>query len=211
MKAKKLDIIVLISGSGSNLQAFIDQANELNINIKAVISNKADAYGIERAKQANIETLILSHQNYDSREAFDHILQSEIDKIKPDLIVLAGFMRILSAKFVNHFQDRILNIHPSLLPKYKGLNTHQRAIDAHDSYHGASVHVVTAELDDGPVIIQGRLEISPKDTATSLQQRIHQIEHKIYPQAIKWIANGDIKLYQGKVIEARALDRLISI
>jgi len=139
MEAKKLDIVVLISGSGSNLQAFIDQADDLNINIKAVISNKADAYGIERAKQANIAALVLPHKNFDSREAFDHALQAEIDKIKPDLIILAGFMRILSAEFVNHFANKILNIHPSLLPKYKGLNTHQRAIEANDRYHGASV------------------------------------------------------------------------
>ena len=210
MEAKKLDIVVLISGSGSNLQAFIDQADDLNINIKAVISNKADAYGIERAKQANIATLVLPHKNFDSREAFDHALQAEIDKIKPDLIILAGFMRILSAEFVNHFANKILNIHPSLLPKYKGLNTHQRAIEANDRYHGASVHVVTAELDDGPVIIQGRLKISSEDTADTLQQKIHAIEHKIYPQAVKWLANGDIKVSQGEILEMTALDRLIT-
>lgn len=210
MEAKKLDIVVLISGSGSNLQAFIDQADGLNINIKAVISNKADAYGIERAKQANIATLVLPHKNFDSREAFDHALQAEIDKIKPDLIILAGFMRILSAEFVNHFANKILNIHPSLLPKYKGLNTHQRAIEANDRYHGASVHVVTAELDDGPVIIQGRLKISSEDTADTLQQKIHAIEHKIYPQAVKWLANGDIKVSQGEILEMTALDRLIT-
>ena len=210
MEAKKLDIVVLISGSGSNLQAFIDQADGLNINIKAVISNKADAYGIERAKQANIATLVLPHKNFDSREAFDHALQAEIDKIKPDLIILAGFMRILSAEFVNHFANKILNIHPSLLPKYKGLNTHQRAIEANDRYHGASVHVVTAELDDGPVIIQGRLKISSEDTADTLQQKIHAIEHKIYPQAVKWLANGDIKVSQGEILEMTVLDRLIT-
>ena len=210
MEAKKLDIVVLISGSGSNLQAFIDQADGLNINIKAVISNKADAYGIERAKQANIATLVLPHKNFDSREAFDHALQAEIDKIKPDLIILAGFMRILSAEFVNHFANKILNIHPSLLPKYKGLNTHQRAIEANDRYHGASVHVVTAELDDGPVIIQGRLKISSEDTADTLQQKIHSIEHKIYPQAVKWLANGDIKVSQGEILEMTVLDRLIT-
>ena len=210
MEANKLDIVVLISGSGSNLQAFIDQADDLNINIKAVISNKADAYGIERAKQANIATLVLPHKNFDSREAFDHALQAEIDKIKPDLIILAGFMRILSAEFVNHFANKILNIHPSLLPKYKGLNTHQRAIEANDRYHGASVHVVTAELDDGPVIIQGRLKISSEDTADTLQQKIHAIEHKIYPQAVKWLANGDIKVSQGEILEMTALDRLIT-
>ena len=210
MEAKKLDIVVLISGSGSNLQAFIDQADDLNINIKAVISNKADAYGIERAKQANIAALVLPHKNFDSREAFDHALQAEIDKIKPDLIILAGFMRILSAEFVNHFANKILNIHPSLLPKYKGLNTHQRAIEANDRYHGASVHVVTAELDDGPVIIQGRLKISSEDTADTLQQKIHAIEHKIYPQAVKWLANGDIKVSQGEILEMTVLDRLIT-
>lgn len=210
MNSKKLDVVVLISGSGSNLQAFIDQADKLNINIKAVISNKANAFGLQRAKKAHINTFVLSHKDFACREAFDQKLQQVIDKIRPDLIILAGFMRILSADFVTHFTDKIVNIHPSLLPKYKGLNTHQRAIDANEKFHGASVHIVTPELDDGPIIVQGQLEILPHDTAESLQQRIHPLEHKIYTQAIQWIANGDIKISQGKIIESSALDRLIN-
>lgn len=211
MSTNKLDVVVLISGSGSNLQAFIDNADELHINIKAVISNKADAYGLERAKKANIDTVVLPHQEFDSREAFDATLQEKIDTLQPGLIILAGFMRILSAEFVQHFADKVINIHPSLLPKYKGLNTHQRAIDAQETHHGASVHLVTPELDDGPVIIQGRLAIQADDTAETLQKRIHPLEHKIYPQAVKWIASGDIKIDQGKVTETTPLKRLITL
>lgn len=211
MNSKKLAIVVLISGSGSNLQVFIDRSEELNIHIKAVISNIADAYGLERAKKAGIPAVALAHSGFDSRDDFDAVLAKEIDKHQAEVVILAGFMRILSASFVNHFADKILNIHPSLLPKYKGLHTHQRALDAGDEFHGASVHLVTAELDDGPVIIQGQLSIQADDTADSLQQRIHSIEHKIYPQALKWISSGDIQIRNGRIIEKNLLDRLVTI
>ena len=211
MSSTKLSVIVLISGSGSNLQAFIDRAEELNITIKAVISNIESAYGLERAKKANIPALTLPHENFNSREEFDISLANNINKYQPDLVILAGFMRILSADFVKAFKDKVINIHPSLLPKYKGLNTHQRAIDAGDEFHGASVHVVTPELDDGPVIIQGQLRIEEGATVNSLQQQIHTIEHQIYPQAVKWIANGDITIEHGQIIEPQPLERLITI
>jgi len=211
MNSSPLKVVVLISGSGSNLQAFIDQAKEINIEIQAVLSNKAEAFGLERAKKANIPAIALPHSDFDSREDFDQALIKELDQYNPELIILAGFMRILSPSFVNHFKDKIINIHPSLLPKYKGLNTHQRAIDAGDEHHGASVHLVTAELDDGPVIIQGQLDINADDTAESLQQRIHTIEHKIYPQAVKWIAKGDIQIENDVIHEINTINRQLKI
>ena len=211
MNSSPLKVVVLISGSGSNLQAFIDHAKEINIEIQAVLSNKAEAFGLERAKKANIPAIALPHSDFDSREDFDQALIKELDQYNPELIILAGFMRILSPSFVNHFKDKIINIHPSLLPKYKGLNTHQRAIDAGDEHHGASVHLVTAELDDGPVIIQGQLDINADDTAESLQQRIHTIEHKIYPQAVKWIAKGDIQIENDVIHEINTINRQLKI
>jgi len=149
-------IVVLISGNGSNLQAVIDACEDKKINgdVVAVISNKPDVYGLERATNHNITANVVNHKSYDSREEYDEHLQVEIDKHQPDLVVLAGFMRILTPQFVEHYQGRMINIHPSLLPKYQGLNTHQRAIDAGDDVHGVSVHFVTAELDGGPVILQ---------------------------------------------------------
>jgi phosphoribosylglycinamide formyltransferase-1 len=188
-------LVVLISGNGSNLQAIIDDIakNNLPAQIVAVISNKADAYGLERAKKANIEQRVLSHQDYPSREDFDIALKNLIDSFQPDLIILAGFMRILSNEFVEHFSHKMMNIHPSLLPKYKGLNTHQRAIDAGDKVHGCSVHFVTPELDDGPVILQATVEIKKNDTAEALAERVHEQEHKIYPEAIRLFAENKIK------------------
>ena len=189
-------LVVLVSGNGSNLQAIIDDItnNNLPAQVVAVISNKAEAYGLERAKKAGIEQRVLSHQNYDSREDFDAALKQLIDSFQPDLLILAGFMRILSNDFVEHYSQKMLNIHPSLLPKYKGLNTHQRAIDAGDSKHGCSVHFVTPELDDGPVILQATVDIHPDDTAESLANRVHEQEHKIYPQAIRLFAEKKIKI-----------------
>lgn len=188
-------LVVLISGNGSNLQAIIDDIanNNLPAQVVAVISNKADAFGLERAKQAGIEQRVLSHQNYDSREQYDVELKNLIDSFQPDLIILAGFMRILSNEFVNHYLQRMMNIHPSLLPKYKGLNTHQRVIDAGDKEHGCSVHFVTPELDDGPVILQATVEVKENDTAETLATRVHEQEHKIYPKAIRLFAENKIK------------------
>jgi phosphoribosylglycinamide formyltransferase-1 len=195
-------IVVLISGSGSNLQALIDQSlqGELNINICAVISNKADAYGLERAKSAGIATHALNHKSFDSREEFDIELQKIIDQYQPKLVVLAGFMRILTETFTKHFEGRMLNIHPSLLPKYKGLNTHQRAIDANDKEHGVSVHFVSSELDAGAVILQASTEIEKEETAETLATKIHALEHIIYPLALKWFSEGRLAFHDGDAI-----------
>lgn len=188
-------IVVLISGSGSNLQAIMDavDAGQISGQIEAVLSNKADAYGLERARRSDIPALVLNHKDFESRELFDLAMIEKIDQYKPDLIVLAGFMRILSAHFVRHYQGRMINIHPSLLPKYKGLHTHQRAIDAGDLEHGCTVHFVTEELDGGPLAVQGKVSIDPDDSAESLQGKIHKIEHKIYPLAVEWICSERLK------------------
>ncbi len=194
-------VVVLISGSGSNLQAIMDncQAGKIDGEVVAVISNKADAYGLVRAKNAGIDALVLSHKGFPSRESFDQALAEKIDLYQPDYIVLAGFMRILSDSFVERYHGKMINIHPSLLPKYKGLNTHQRAIEAGDKEHGASVHFVTPALDDGPVIIQSAVAIEAGDDAGSLQQKVHRIEHIIYPQALVWLCSGQVKL-QGRTV-----------
>lgn len=189
MSTTKLPIVVLISGGGSNLQAIIDAAsNDLPVEIRAVISNKADAYGLERAKQAGIETVVIDHTQFDSRETFDAELSRSIDSYSPELVVLAGFMRILSDGFVHHYNGRMLNIHPSLLPRYKGTNTHARAIEAGDSEAGCSVHLVTAELDSGQVLLQARVPILEGDTAETLAARVLVEEHRIYPEAIRQFA-----------------------
>lgn len=188
-------LVVLISGNGTNLQAIIDSiANEqLPAKIVKVISNKADAYGLQRAEKAGIEHQVLSYANFTSREQYDQALKEIIDEQQPDLVILAGFMRILSAHFVEHYANKMLNIHPSLLPKYKGLNTHQRVLDAGEKEHGCSVHFVTPELDDGPVILQATVEVKDDDTAATLAQRVHEQEHHIYPQAIRIFAENKSK------------------
>lgn len=190
-----LRIVVLLSGNGSNLQAIIDsiEAKKLPAQIVAVISNKPEAYGIVRAKNAGIPAEVLSHTNFSDRNLYDSALKDLIDKYNPDLVVLAGFMRILSPDFVEHYLHRMLNIHPSLLPKYKGLNTHQRVLDAGEKEHGCSVHFVTPELDDGPVILQAKIQVNEDDTAETLAARIHEQEHLIYPEAIKQYAENKLK------------------
>ncbi len=191
-----LKLVVLISGSCSNLQAIIDAIEHggLNARIMAVVSNRPDAYGLERARRHGIATVALDHTTFASRELFDQALAESIDRYQPDLLVLAGYMRILSAQFIDHFFPRMLNIHPSLLPRYQGLNTHQRALDNGDAEHGISIHVVTPELDAGPVILQGRFAIEVDDTAESLQQKGHQLEHRMYPQVLQWLAEGRLNL-----------------
>lgn len=183
-------LVVLISGSGSNLQAIIDacERGEINGYVAAVISNKADAYGLERAKKHGIATHVLNHKEYDSREAYDEQLMNVIDSFEPNLVVLAGFMRILTPSLVQKYSGKMLNIHPSLLPKYQGLNTHQRAIDANDDVHGVSVHFVTEELDGGPVILQAQIPVLKDDTADTLAKRVHEQEHIIYPLVVKWFS-----------------------
>lgn len=180
-------LVILISGRGSNMQSIVQAINnaELNATVAAVISNKAQAPGLTFARDQGITTEVLSHRGFDSREEFDKALAERIDTYRPDYVILAGFMRILSADFVNHFQQRLINIHPSLLPKYKGLDTHQRALEAGDKEHGASVHFVTPELDDGPVIMQARVPVEADDTADSLAERVLRQEHKLYPAAIR--------------------------
>ena len=202
------NVVVLISGSGSNLQALIDSvAHDGNpARIAAVISNRADAYGLQRAKQAGIATELLDHKQFDGREAFDAALIQAIDAHQPDLVVLAGFMRILTPGFVQHYAGRLLNIHPSLLPKYKGLHTHQRALEAGDGEHGCSVHFVTEELDGGPLVVQAVLPVMADDTAESLANRVHQQEHKIYPLAVRWFAEGRLRLgAQGAMLDGEPL------
>ena len=196
MPSTLCDVVVLLSGSGSNLQALIDSTRtEGNpVRIRAVISNRADAYGLQRARDAGIDTAVLDHKAFDGREAFDAALIELIDGYSPQLVVLAGFMRILSAGFVRHYQGRLLNIHPSLLPKYKGLHTHQRALEAGDREHGCSVHFVTEELDGGPLVVQAVIPVELDDTPESLAQRVHRQEHQIYPLAVRWFAEGRLRL-----------------
>lgn len=184
---KKARLVILISGRGSNMQSIIHaiEAGELHAEIAAVISNRPDAAGLTTAAQAGISTEMINHRDFDSRDAFDQQLAQRIDHYAPDFVILAGFMRILTAEFVNHYQGRLINIHPSLLPKFKGLNTHQRAIDAKETEHGASVHFVTTELDDGPVILQARVPVLADDTVETLSQRVLKQEHKLFPDAIR--------------------------
>ena len=204
----RCDVVVLISGSGSNLQALIDSSAGAGspVRIRAVISNRADAYGLERAKQAGIDTRVLDHKAFASREAFDAALVAAIDACEPQLVVLAGFMRILSSAFVRHYAGRLLNIHPSLLPRYKGLHTHQRALEAGDREHGCSVHFVTEELDGGPLVVQAVIPVQAHDSLDSLAQRVHEQEHLIYPLAVRWFAEGRLRLgAQGAMLDGQPL------
>lgn len=201
-------IVVLISGSGSNLQALIDaeKANTLNARIVAVISNVADVYGLERARAAGIATTVLSHKSFAAREDYDRALLAAVQQHAPDLVILAGFMRILTPVFVAPLCGKLMNIHPSLLPKYPGLHTHQRALDAGDSEAGATVHFVSTELDSGPIIIQARVPVLSSDTADTLAKRVLQQEHIIYPQAARWFCEERLHckehavMFDGKIL-----------
>ena len=187
---------VLISGNGSNLQALIDacQAGRIQGELVGVVSNRADAFGLERAKAAGIATQVLSNQAFADRESYDAALIQTLESWKPDLLVMAGFMRILTPGFVQHFAGRMLNIHPSLLPKYQGVKTHARAIAAGDTVHGASVHFVTEELDGGPVVLQARVPIFPDDDEVTLAERVLSQEHQIYPLVINWFCQGRLTM-----------------
>ena len=199
MNAAPLPIVVLISGRGSNLQAIIDAAQtDLPVVIRAVISNRPNALGLERARRAQIPVQVIEHKTFESRIEFDEALRTLIDSFSPGLVVLAGFMRILSPWFVSHYRGRLINIHPSLLPNFPGLNTHQRALDASVSEHGTSVHFVVDAVDEGPVIVQARVPVVHGDTEESLAERVLKQEHEIYPQAIRWFAEGRLSL-QGDV------------
>ncbi|MGY2684625.1 phosphoribosylglycinamide formyltransferase [Pseudomonas tolaasii] len=202
------NVVVLLSGTGSNLQALIDstRTGDSPVRIAAVVSNRSDAYGLQRARDAGIETRSLDHKAFEGREAFDSALIELIDAFSPQLVVLAGFMRILSADFVRHYEGRLLNIHPSLLPKYKGMHTHQRALDAGDSEHGCSVHFVTEELDGGPLVVQAVVPVESADSAQTLAQRVHTQEHRIYPLAVRWFAEGRLILgEQGALLDSQLL------
>lgn len=202
------DVVVLLSGTGSNLQAMIDSFKGVDnpVRIRAVISNRADAFGLQRASDAGIEARVLDHKAFEGREAFDAALIELIDTFQPKLVVLAGFMRILSATFVRHYQGRLLNIHPSLLPLYKGLHTHQRVLEAGDGEHGCSVHFVTEELDGGPLVVQAVIPVELNDSPASLAHRVHAQEHEIYPLAIRWFAEGRLSLgEQGALLDGQLL------
>ncbi|MDO6385667.1 MULTISPECIES: phosphoribosylglycinamide formyltransferase [unclassified Uliginosibacterium] len=192
------NIVILISGRGSNMEA-IARAGIPGARIAAVISNRPDAKGLEIARSFGIETLALDHKAHASREAFDAALAVEIERFEPDLVVLAGYMRILTDAFVRRFEGRMLNIHPSLLPSFTGLHTHRRAIEAGVKVAGTTVHFVTPELDDGPIVIQAVVPVLPEDNEDSLAARVLAQEHQIYPQAVRWFVEGRLSLENGRV------------
>ncbi len=195
-------LIILISGNGSNLQAFIDatEKGSLKAEIGAVISSRADAYGLQRAASAGIATEVVDHRQFDSRESFDAKLLARVQHYQPNLVLLAGFMRILTPVFVGPLQGHLLNIHPSLLPNYPGLHTHQRALDAGAKEHGATVHFVTEKLDSGAPIVQTRVPVLAGDDATTLAQRVLEQEHILYPLAADWFIQGRLHLQHGRAL-----------
>lgn len=195
-------LAVLISGSGTNLQAIMDaqKAGTLDAEIAVVFSNRANAAGLARAAQAGIPTASLDHRDYPDREQFDQAMIEVLTPYAPDTVVLAGFMRILSAVFVRHYAGQLINIHPSLLPKYRGLNTHARALEAGDSEHGCSIHFVTEELDGGPLIAQAPIAVHANDTVDSLSKRVQQREHLLYPQVLQWRAQDRLELTDNGVV-----------
>lgn len=200
-KAKKLKVGVLVSGRGSNLQALIDACADpaFPAEIIHVLSNKADAYGLERAREAGISTSVISHRDYDSRESFDAALDKELRLLGVEFVCLAGFMRVLTEGFVNAWKGRMINVHPSLLPSFKGLNTHERALEMGVKLHGCSVHFVTPDMDDGPLIVQAAVPVLPDDTPDVLAARVLEQEHVIYPRALRLIAEGRARLASGVV------------
>ncbi len=197
-------VAVLISGSGSNLQAILDwqasRGSACGYEVVGVLANRADAYGLTRAHAVNVPTRVLEHTRFDSREAFDTALVEAVDVWQPDLVVLAGFMRILTPIFTDHYLGRAVNIHPSLLPKYRGLHTHRRALEAGDAEHGLSIHFVTSELDGGPLIYQQAIPIHPEDSEETLQQRVHAEEHKAYPRVVEALARDCISYENGVAV-----------
>lgn len=200
-----LSLAVLISGNGSNLQAIIDaiEAGRLDARIRLVLANDPAAFGLERAARHGIATQVIDHRDYASREAFDAALLDCLQSLDPDFIVLAGFMRILGGDFVRAFAGRILNIHPSLLPAYKGLDTYRRALANREPRHGVSIHLVTAELDDGPVLLQGDYPVEAGDDAESLQRKGHGLEHAMYPRLLQWLAEGRITIDGNRIFHDR--------
>lgn len=195
------NIVMLISGRGSNMQAIVRaaQSEQWPAKIAAVISNRAEAEGLAFAAAQGIPTAVVANRNYASREEFDAALQSVIDRFAPDLVVLAGFMRILTAQFVAHFDGRIMNIHPSLLPSFPGLETHRQALAAGVKIHGATVHFVTADLDHGPIVTQAAVPVLEEDTEETLSARVLAEEHVIYPRAVRWFVEGRLSIADGRV------------
>jgi phosphoribosylglycinamide formyltransferase 1 len=212
MTAKR--IVVLISGNGSNLQALIDAqiAGDLNGEIVAVLSNKADAFGLQRAAKHNIDALTIDHKQFSDRQAFDLAMLETINQYQPDLLILAGFMRILSKDFVNCYAGKLLNIHPSLLPKYPGLKTHQKALEHGDDIHGSSVHFVTEELDGGPVIAQAKMPLDHQLNEQMIAKQVQQLEYKLYPQVAQWFLTDRLTLQRdGVYFDQKQLQQPIEI
>lgn len=202
MTAAGFPVVILISGRGTNLQAIADavRAGRLSIDIRAVIGNNPEAAGLKQARAAGLHTEVVDHRAYPTRAAFEQALAQAIDRHDPKLVTLAGFMRILGREFIERYRGRLINIHPSLLPKYPGLGTHARAIAAGEIQHGASVHFVTPDVDAGPVILQAAVPVLPGDTAETLAERVLQQEHRIYPRAIRWFAEGRLMLRDGRAL-----------
>jgi phosphoribosylglycinamide formyltransferase-1 len=190
-------IVILISGRGSNMQAILEA--KLPVEIAAVISNKADAEGLETAASHGVATAVVYHKQFSNRTDFDTALAAKIDAYAPDLVVLAGFMRILTPEFVNHYQGRLINIHPALLPAFPGLNTHEKALQEGVRIHGCTVHFVTPTVDHGPIIVQAAVPVLTDDTPETLAARVLEQEHRIYPQTIRWFAEGRLTLKGNKV------------
>jgi phosphoribosylglycinamide formyltransferase-1 len=200
MRAMK-SVVILISGRGSNMEAIVQAARSEGwpARIAAVISNRPDAAGLDYARKHGIPAEVVANKEFASREAFDQALREKIDRFAPDLVVLAGFMRILTERFVQHYAGRMLNIHPSLLPLFPGLDTHRRALEAGVARHGATVHFVTADLDHGPVVAQAEVPVLPGDTEQTLAARVLEQEHVIYPRAVRWFIEGRLALEHGRV------------
>jgi phosphoribosylglycinamide formyltransferase-1 len=195
-------IVVLISGRGSNLQAIVDAVHrgQLPVALRAVISNNPEAGGLAIARAAGAETVVVNHREFPDRMQFDRQLMQAIDRYAPRLVVLAGFMRILGEEFIRHYAGRLVNVHPSLLPEFKGLDTHARALAAGARQHGASIHFVTNDLDGGPVIAQARVEVRADDSAASLAARVLDAEHRLYPLAIRWFVEGRLSIRDGQAL-----------
>lgn len=205
--SEPLKLAILISGNGSNLQSIIDaiESGRLNAQIKTVVSSNSEAYGLVRATQHDLSTWVIDHRDYQDREQYDAVLKRYLESVATDYIVLAGFMRILGPGIIKAFEHRILNIHPSLLPAYKGLNTYQRALDDNATHHGVSIHLVTAELDDGPIICQASYPVEAGDSVEDLQAKGLRLEHQMYPQVLCWLSDNKLTIERGQLYYEKAL------
>lgn len=214
-RTERAGLVVLISGTGRNLQAMIDAVADghLAADIRGVVSSRADAFGLIRAARADIPSAVIRPKDHPDRRTYDAALAEAVDRFRPDIVALAGFVRILGSEFVQHYLGRLVNIHPSLLPRYRGLDTHQRVLEAGDGRHGASVHFVTEELDAGPVLLQGSIAVWQDDTPDTLAARLmDRVETRIYPQALDWLAHGRAELIDGQVhLDGRRLEEPIHV